>query len=46
VIPATGAFSVVATNKLDATCLSTPAISDGALFFRTSDKLIAVGGKR
>jgi outer membrane protein assembly factor BamB len=46
VVPASATFSVVATNKLDATCLSTPAISDGALFFRTSEKLIAVGAKR
>ena len=45
VIPATGKFSVVATNKLDETCLATPAIADGALFFRTRDKLVAVGPK-
>ncbi|MSU51031.1 MAG: pyrrolo-quinoline quinone [Opitutus sp.] len=45
VVPATGKFSVVATNKLAETCLSTPAIADGALFFRTRDKLVAVGAK-
>ena len=43
VIPATGKFSVAAINKLEETCLATPAISDGALFFRTRDKLVAVG---
>ena len=46
VIPATDKFSVVASNKLEETCLSTPALSDGALFFRTRSKLIAVGPKR
>jgi outer membrane protein assembly factor BamB len=45
VLPASDKFSIVATNKLGETCLSTPAISDGALFFRTRDKLIAVGAK-
>lgn len=43
VVPATGKFSVVATNALDETCLSTPAISEGMMFFRTRDKLIAIG---
>lgn len=43
VIPATGAFSVVATSALGETCLSTPALSEGALFFRTRENLIAVG---
>ncbi len=46
VVPATGTFSVVATNALGETCLSTPAISDGALFFRTREKVVAVGAKR
>jgi outer membrane protein assembly factor BamB len=46
VIPATDAFSIVAANKLDETCLSTPAISDGTLFFRTREKLVAVGTKK
>jgi outer membrane protein assembly factor BamB len=36
-------FSVVATNRLEETVLSTPAISDGTLFFRTRDKLVAIG---
>jgi outer membrane protein assembly factor BamB len=46
VVRATDKFSFVATNKLDETCLATPAISDGALFFRTRDKIVAVGAKR
>lgn len=47
VVPAKPAFSVVATNSLgeDQTCLSTPAISEGVLFFRTREKLIAIGAK-
>lgn len=45
VVPATGTFSVVAANKLEETCLSTPAISEGTLFFRTREKLVAVGPK-
>ena len=46
VVPISETFSVVATNKLGETCLSTPAISEGALFFRTRDKIVAVGPKR
>jgi outer membrane protein assembly factor BamB len=46
VIPATDTFSVVSANKLDETCLSTPAASDGTLYFRTRSKLVAVGPKR
>ena len=45
VVPATKEFSVLATNKLGGLCLSTPAISEGTLFFRTTEKLVAVGRK-
>ena len=45
VVPASGTFSVVATNALGAACLSTPAISEGALFFRTREMVVAVGAK-
>lgn len=45
VIPARAQFSVIATNRLDGVCLSTPAISDGTLFFRTTERLIAIGKK-
>ena len=37
VVPAAGKFSIAAKNSLGETCLSTPAISDGALFFRTRE---------
>ena len=45
VVPVSDRFSIVATNDLRETCMSTPAIADGALFFRTRDKVIAVGGR-
>ena len=43
VIPANGSFSVAATNTLNETCLSTAAISDGTLFYRTRHELLAIG---
>jgi outer membrane protein assembly factor BamB len=43
VIPADGTFSVAATNTLDETCLSTGAVSDGTLFYRTRHELLAIG---
>ena len=45
-VPVDDKFSIAAKNSLGETCLSTPAVSGGALFFRTRDKLIAVGAKR
>jgi outer membrane protein assembly factor BamB len=36
-------FEVVATNQLNQKILATPAISEGAMFFRTQNSLIAVG---
>jgi outer membrane protein assembly factor BamB len=35
-------YKLVGENKLSETCMSTPAISDGYLFFRTTGHLIAV----
>ena len=43
VLPASPNFSVTATNRLGDMCMATPAISSGTIFFRTRDKLIAVG---
>lgn len=43
ILSATDHFSVLATNKLGGICLSTPAISEGTLYFRTTEKLVAVG---
>src|SRR5581483_3157588 len=45
VIPVQPQFSVLATNKLGGICLSTPALSAGTLFFRTTEELVAIGGK-
>ena len=46
VVAAENKYSLVATNELRETCLATPAISDGTLFFRTRGKLIAIGTGR
>ena len=46
VIPANGRFSVAATNTLNETCLSTAAVSDGTLFYRTRYELVAIGESR
>jgi outer membrane protein assembly factor BamB len=43
VVPATDRFSVLATNSLGETCLATPAIAGGRLFFRTRHHLVAIG---
>src|SRR5436190_1702238 len=40
VLPAEEKFSVAATNHLGETCMSTPAISAGTLFFRTREHLV------
>ena len=46
VLAATNTFSVLATNQLGGISLSTPAISEGVLFFRTTEKMLAVGFNR
>lgn len=46
VLSAGDTFHVVATNKVGGICLATPAIADGALFFRTTEKLVAIGSTR
>jgi outer membrane protein assembly factor BamB len=43
VLPATDKFSVLATNKLDGLCLATPAIANGTILYRTTEKLLAIG---
>ena len=45
-IPANGGYSVAATNTLNATCLSTAAVSGGNLFYRTRQELVAIGHSR
>jgi hypothetical protein len=46
VVQAGSEFKVVAINKMHETCMATPAISHGALFFRTRDHLVAVAESR
>jgi len=46
VLPATNKFSVVATNRLGGISLSTPAISEGVLYFRTTERMLAIGTGR
>ena len=41
VVKAGPAYELAATNKLDAAILATPAISDGQLFVRTKDQVLA-----
>jgi outer membrane protein assembly factor BamB len=43
VVPAIATFSVVATNALEETCMATPALSNGTLFYRTREHLVCVG---
>ncbi|MBI23291.1 MAG: pyrrolo-quinoline quinone [Roseibacillus sp.] len=45
VVKAGDEFSVAAENELDDTCLASPALAEGMLFFRTRFKLIAIGTK-
>lgn len=45
VIKAGPEFKVLATNPLGEICMSTPAISEGALFFRTRGHVVTVGEK-
>ena len=43
VLPAEEKFSVIATNRLGETCMASPAVSAGTLFFRTREHLVAIG---
>jgi len=38
-------FTVLATNQMGEVCMATPAISRGAIFFRTQGHVVAVGGR-
>ena len=43
VIAAGETYKLLATNKLGEPLLATPAISEGVIYFRTAQSLIAVG---
>jgi outer membrane protein assembly factor BamB len=45
VVSAAKTFSILATNELGQTCMTTPAISGGTLYFRIREELVAVGAK-
>ncbi|UCF15289.1 MAG: PQQ-binding-like beta-propeller repeat protein [Phycisphaerales bacterium] len=45
VVKAGPEFEVIAVNKMNETCMATPAISRGVLFFRTRNHLVSVGNK-
>jgi len=45
VLPATNKFSVTVTNQLGGIALSTPAVSEGVLYFRTTEKVLAIGAQ-
>ncbi len=43
VVLAGSKFSLVATNAMSEICMATPALSDGTLFFRTREHVVAIG---
>ena len=43
VVQAGPEYKLLGVNKMDETCMATPAISQGALFFRTRHHLVAIG---
>ena len=44
VVKAGPKFELLATNQLGEVCLASPAISEGRLYFRTKEHIVAVGG--
>jgi outer membrane protein assembly factor BamB len=38
-------FTVLATNQMGEVCMATPALSEGAIFFRTQGHVVAVGSE-
>ena len=46
IVPARDQFSIKTVNELGETCLATPAISEGVLYFRTRHHLIAIEGEK
>ena len=46
VIAASGIFDLLAKVSLGEQCYATPAIADGAMYFRTNTRLLSLGGKK
>ena len=44
-LPTGPVFSILSTNSLTETCMATPALVKGTLFFRTRQHLVAIGKK-
>jgi len=38
-------FELLATNEMDETCMASPAVSEGVLYFKTRSQLVAIGKK-
>ena len=45
VVKASKEYELLAVNPLGETCMASPAVSAGMLFFRTRSKLIAVAAQ-
>jgi hypothetical protein len=43
VVPTGPKLSVISTNRMDETCMSTPAIAGGALIYRTRGHVVSLG---
>ena len=46
VVKASPEFAVLSTNQMKEVCMATPAISEGAIFFRTQGHVVAVGNRK
>jgi outer membrane protein assembly factor BamB len=46
VVEPSAEFKVLATNQMNEVCMATPAISEGAIYFRTQGHVVAVGGHK
>ena len=43
IVPAGPTFAVAGIMRMNETCMATPALVDGALYFRTRENLVAIG---
>lgn len=46
VLQAGSQFKILATNPMGEVCMATPALSEGTLFFRTQDHVVAIADSR
>ena len=45
VVQACPKFKLIASNSVGEICMATPALSEGVIYYRTQDHLIAIGNK-